>query len=182
MELTKNPMDRRARIEFLARTNRRSAATAEFLPCLTQALDSAVDATAIASIEESDSLLEAFRSGYRIAKCDKSIGYHRSFSSQGEKVVFEMAACLADRLAKEKAFFLTKIAEDVEAVSVNISALLERAESMLNFDGDSLCVVSSDRTEGLLIDRNPDDVNQSYEVTVWGDRWPLCLLECEPDR
>ncbi len=93
--------------------------------------------------------------------------------------VFKLTDCLADRLS-ENVYFLTQKGEDCGAVRVNVSALLKHAKLVIGLDGDSLSALSLDGVEGLLIDYNPDDEQQTYEVAVWGDRWPVQALGCDP--
>lgn len=54
--------------------------------------------------------------------------------------------------------------------------LLKRTQEVIAFDGDSLCILSMDHQNGLLIDYRPDDRDWSYEVAVWGDRWAMIWL------
>ena len=75
---------------------------------------------------------------------------------------------------------LTKPSTDCGAVTLDISILLKHTGSLIRFDGDSLSAMSADRTQGLLIDHNPDDYEQTYEAAVWGDRWSLLALACDP--
>lgn len=65
------------------------------------------------------------------------------------------------------------------AVSVGVSELLLNAKAVIAFEGDSLSVLSEDRSQGILVDHNPDDPIQAYELTVWGETWPLLILACE---
>jgi hypothetical protein len=65
------------------------------------------------------------------------------------------------------------------AVRVNASVLLAHTASIIRLDGDSLSAISSDATQGILIDHNPDDPPQAYEVVVWGDRWSPLGFACD---
>jgi hypothetical protein len=94
-------------------------------------------------------------------------------------LVLRLATCLADQIPTESAFFLTKLSEYCGAVRLSLSALLKHAALIIQLDGDSLSALSIDHTEGILIDHNPDDREQAYEVAVWGDRWPLMVLACD---
>jgi hypothetical protein len=158
---------------------RRKAASSEFLSRLSEVLGRAIESSAIVSVEDSDSLLDVFRLGYRAAQQGNAISYRKFFSSKDENSVFRLTECLADRLKDEEAFFLSRLGGDTDAINVNLSALLKGARAAIAFDGDSICVVSKDRGQGLLIDYNPDDSIQRYEIAVWGDRWPLLVISCE---
>jgi hypothetical protein len=72
-----------------------------------------------------------------------------------------------------------KLSKDSGAVSLNLSVLLRHTASVIRSEGDSLSGLSNDRTKGVLIENNPDDPEQAYEVVVWGDRWSLLALACD---
>ena len=171
--------DRQTKIQKLSRLNRRRAATKQFIDTLTQAQGRRVEASDIISAEESDDLLETFQLGYRLALSKDAISYRKFFSQEMRRQVFELTTCLAQGMSDETAYFLTRLGGDAGAVKVNMSALLSHSEAVIYFDGDSISAISFDGSQGLLIDHNSDDLIQTYEVTVWGDRWPLLTLSCE---
>lgn len=107
-----------------------------------------------------------------------AISYRKFFLLKEEGFVFLLASCLAEKLFNENGFLLTKLSEYCGAVDVNVSTLLKHAESVIRFDGDSVCVLSKHCHEGLMIDHNLDDHEQAYEVAIWGKRWPLKALAC----
>ena len=78
----------------------------------------------------------------------------------------------------ERGSLFTKLNTDCGAVVLDILILLRHTGSLIRFDGDTLSAISADQTQGLLIDHNPDDSEQTYEVAVWGHRWSLLALGC----
>ena len=64
---------------------------------------------------------------------------------------------------------------------MSLRTVLRYASSIVRLDGDSLRLVSLDQTEGLLIGYNSDDNDHKFEVTVWGDRWPITAVSCAAD-
>lgn len=138
---------------------------------MSEALGEPIEASALVSLPESDALLEAFRNGYQRVINGEPLGHRAFFRAPEARHVFQLTDCLADQTAGERAFLLAKVRTDCGAVVADISMLLRHAASVISFDGDSLCAMSMDRTQGLLIDHNPDDIEQTYEVAVWGDRW-----------
>jgi hypothetical protein len=170
---------RQAKIQLLSRINRVRAATPDFIKALSQAIKQPVDVSALVPAEESDSLWEVFRLGYRSSQSSDAISYRKFFPGNKKGDVLQLAACVADHITDENVFFLTKLGVDYEAIRVNSSALLKQAEAVINIDGDSITVLSTDQSQGLLIDSNEDDPVQSYEVTAWGDRWPQLILGCD---
>ena len=150
-----------------------------FFEGLSQALDYTVETSSLVSIGETHLIFESFCAGYRAAQNDYAIIYRRFFPQEREEIVFTLARCIAHRLTNDEVFFITKLAGDCWVINVKISNLLTHAEAVIKFDGDSISILSKDRNEGLLIDRNFDDSQLTYEVTVWGDKWPLIFLACD---
>jgi hypothetical protein len=67
------------------------------------------------------------------------------------------------------------------AVRTDVTILLRHVSAIIQLDGDSLAALSEDGSQGILIDYNPDDERQTYEVAVWGERWLAVALECQSD-
>jgi hypothetical protein len=67
----------------------------------------------------------------------------------------------------------------LRAVRLRVATLLSHAASIISLDGDSLSALSLNGKEGLLIDHNADDPVHRYEVTIWGERWPIVAVACE---
>jgi hypothetical protein len=170
---------RQAKIQLLSRVNLLRAATPEFIEALSKAIKQTVEVGTVVSVEESDALLEIFRSGYRTAQNNGAVSYRRFFPPKSRSLVLRLAACIADYLINEDVYFLTKLGGDSVAITVKLSALLRQAGAVIDFDGDSIAVVSTDRSQGLLIDSNQGDPVQAFEVAAWGDRWPLLVIACD---
>lgn len=169
---------RQQKIALLTRTTRGRMAAASFLALLSEAVGEPMAASALVSLPESDALLEAFRNGYQTAINGEQLGHRAFFRAPEAGRVFQIMDCLADQTVGERAFLLAKVRMDCGAVVADIAMLLRHAASVISFDGDSLCAMSMDRTQGLLIDHNPDDIEQTYEIAVWGDRWSPLARAC----
>jgi hypothetical protein len=155
--------------------NREKAATPAMLASLSNALDMPVDATALIAPLEADSLMTGFRTGYSHAT-ERGAPSYRRFFHQGElPLLLNLTDSLVHRLGAEEVYLLTKFEGDCRVVVLNVTALFSRVGAVIEFDGDSLCALSKDHSQGVLIDHNPDDLDQTYELTVWGDRWPLLV-------
>lgn len=166
------------KIRLLSRANRGRATIPSFLASLSEALGEPVEAGALVALPETDFLFATFRECYRRA----SKAYRRFFRPSEEGQVYRIACCLGERLAHEEVFLLTKLSEICGAVRLSASTLLERAEPTMRFDGDSICALSKDCDHGVLIDHNPDELEQAYEISVWGERWESLILACDPSR
>lgn len=172
---------RQERIELLSRENRGRKTTPLFLATLSGLFGVAIEPSALATLPETDTLREAFRSGYQNVKED-ALGYIRFFQQRETRLLFEFADCLAVKMQRERGLFLTKLSSECGAVELDVSVLLSHVGSVIRFDGDALSVISVDRTQGILIDQNPDDCDQTFEVVVWGSTWSLLALACGPQE
>jgi hypothetical protein len=170
---------RQERIRLLSRVNRENAVSPMFLEELSKALGVRIDTNRLVDTSGVDELMIASQRGYAgITKRDE-LGYRRFFRPNERARVLHLAGCLADRLGIEEVFFLTKFEEDLRAVKLCGSELFKRANAIIDFDGDSLSVLSEDRSQGILIDYNPDDYEQAYEIAIWGDRWKMLVPASE---
>jgi len=171
--------NRQEKIHILARMNYGRAAAPSFLASLSEALGEVIEASALVPLSESDVLLELFRNRYQRAINGSLLSYREFFRGSDARRVFHLTDCLADRLLGERAYLLAKPNTNCGAVTLDISTLLRHTAPLIRFDGDSLSAMSMDHTQGLLIDHNPDDSEQTYEAAVWGDRWSLLARACD---
>lgn len=142
-----------------------------FLAGLSKALECAVGRDAIQPLPETDLLWKIYGDGYGQARVGAAWSYRQIFSEAEATNVSPMLERLSISLVEETAFLLTKQSEICGAVEVDVSNLLRHWKSVISLDGDSVRIISKDRTQGLLIDFNPDDRNWHYEIAVWGTRW-----------
>jgi hypothetical protein len=150
-----------------------------FLFSLSEVIGEPVSPEALVPLLETDALWETFRAGYQNVVREAIVGYRRFFSPSEKGSVLRLADCLAERVPSEQSIFLTKQSEYCGAVHLRLSVLLRHVMSIIQLDGDSLSALSIDHKEGILIDHNPDDPEQVYEIAVWGDRWPVLGRACE---
>lgn len=167
---------REAKIKLLSRMNREKATTPSMLGSLRKVLDTAVDATMLIPPLEADALMADFRTGYAKAMESGALSYKRFFHQNELPLVQNLVEGLAQRLGVEEVYLLTKFNRDNRGVALNGSVLFSRVGPVIEFDGDSLCALSIDRSQGVLVDHNQHDNEQAYELAVWGDRWPLLIL------
>jgi hypothetical protein len=159
--------------------NRGRTAKPSFLVSLSGILDRAVDSEALQPLPETDLLWKSFGNGYGRAVAVTELSYRRTFSETEAGNIAPIVGCLSISFAGEIAFLLTKQSEICGAVEVDVSNLLKHWKSVIDLDGDSVRIVSKDRTQGLLIDFNPDDNEWHYEIAAWGNRWTSLILECD---
>jgi len=165
------------RIKLLSRLNREKSTTPALLRTLSEVLGIPVEESSVLDPVRTDALSTEFRTGYSDAKeRGSSLSYSRFFDRNQLASVISIAEGLAQQLKAEDVFLLTKFEGDPRGLVLNAADVFSRADSVIQFDGDSLSVLSKDHSQGVLIDHNPDDSEQTYEMTVWGDRWPLVVL------
>jgi hypothetical protein len=64
-----------------------------------------------------------------------------------------------------------KQSADCGAVILTADQVLKACEAIRAFDGDAVSMLSDDRTQGFIFDKNEGDVAETFEVSVWGSRW-----------
>jgi hypothetical protein len=172
--------ERQVKIGLLSRANRGRAEIPRFLHGLSDALGEPVESSSLADLADTDALSAAFRASYEQTAKGIGVSFRNNFEAKDRLAVFRIVDCFADRLREEQVFLMTKLSEICGAVLIRGAVVFRHAEPLLRLDGDSVAVLSSDRTQGFLLDFNPEDPGHVYEVAVWGDRWPVLILGCLP--
>ncbi len=167
------------KIQLLTRVNKGKRLIPSFLAELSEAIGGQIDLNALATLPDTDALLETFRAGYQRSKTADGMVYQRYFHPNQKAKLFEISDCIGKRLPAETAFLITKNSHFCGAVKTDILTVLGHAASVIRLDGDSVCLVSEDRQQGLLMDQNIDDPEQTYELTVWGHRWSSAVSYCD---
>lgn len=170
---------RNEKIQLLTRINQGKRMIPSFLTQLSEAVGEQIDSNALAALQDTDFLLETFRAGYQRSKTADGMVYQRYFRSNQKSKLFELGDCIGTRLSGESVFLLTKHSHICGAVKMDILTVLGHAASIIRLDGDSVYLVSEDRQQGLLIDQNIDDPQQTYELAAWGRRWSLAVSDCD---
>lgn len=160
-----------SRIGLLARSNRGRKVLQQVLAELAAILGEPIEHVNALSLTESDELAALFWNHCRSTADTKSSSYRRGFSRNEKPLLKQLAESLAHEVAEEDVYLFTRRLEDCGVIRVNLSTLLQRFEPVILSDGDSVAALSLDRTQGILIDYNADDEDQTYEAVVWGERW-----------
>jgi hypothetical protein len=168
---------RNDKLGHLLRLNQRRLSSPNFLRALGNAVGHVINDEQLLSFPETDDLFTEFSRGYGSTQ-DLASGYRKTYERAHSDEVFRLCICLATKIAGDEARLLMKQSQVCGAVKMNADEILLNARSVIQLDGDSVSVLSWDRTEGILIDYNPDDVNQTYELAVWGFGWTSALVEC----
>lgn len=171
--------NRKKRIQLLAQKNRGKLEIPGFVANLSGILGEEISESNLLSLEDTEMVLDSFRSGYQSAIRMDDVSYRRFFRSDESEQVFRFAECLSRRLPCESVSFVTKLSKNCGAVKTQLTVVLTRAAPLIQFDGDSLAVLSENQKQGILIDYNSDDPEEMYEVVVWGDKWTAEAYICE---
>lgn len=170
--------DRQQRIQLLSRINRGKKAAPLFLRELSQILGADVGLDSLVDLEETDRISTLFWDGYHSAVAGYPTCIRRHFRSDECFLVFQLADCIAAKIGAESCLILTKQSDDCGAVRLMFSDVMKHACMMIRLDGDSVSAISSDCCQGLLLDRNQDNIDETFELAIWGDRWSLAALTC----
>jgi len=162
---------RQERIQHLARRNLLSQRLPEFSARLSAVLGQAIGPERLALLDDADALMQVFGASYGKVMRAELEGSSRFFSENDAHLVWEGVSDLQRQLADEVVFALIKIENDVVAFSIQLSCALASAEAIVCFDGDSLRLLSTDGTQGILVDYNDGDLIENFQIALWGDRW-----------
>ena len=166
------------KIQLLTRVNKGKRLIPSFLAELSEAIGGQIDLNALATLPDTDALLETFRAGYQRSKTADGMVYQRYFHPNQKAKLFEISDCIGKRLPAETAFLSSKNSHFCGAVKTDILACWPRGFSyktrwrfrLSRFGG---------RQQGLLMDQNIDNPEQTYELTVWGHRWSSAVSYCD---
>lgn len=64
------------------------------------------------------------------------------------------------------------------AVFLMAGQILRACELIRVVDGDAVSMLSEDRTQGFIFDKNEDDPEETFEISVWGSRWRAAASAC----
>ena len=168
--------DRRERISILSRTNRGAALRPTFLAELSVALGTTVTSRQLLSLTETDNIRDLLSEGYRIVLENRQPSFRKFFSKAQESQLLYLIDCVAARTGTENVILHIKSSNLCGAIRSETSTVLNRSKEIIGLDGDSLNILSADYQQGLILDFNPDEIEEHYELAIWGDRWPLAII------
>ena len=138
---------------------------------LSKVLGQKLSAAEFIPLPETDKLWDIYGKGYAETRLGSEKTYRRFFKSSEWPVVSELTACAAEGLSKDEAFLLLGQSKICGAVREGVGTLLSHLEEVIDLDGDGLRLVATDMTQGLMVDRNPEDPVWYTEIAVWGEQW-----------
>ena len=165
--------ERQARIGKLARSNKARLSTDDFLNGLSGALGRPMSSDSLLAISESDALRIAHRYGYQKTVIRAANTYRDLQSQSGLAAIGIKIEKLRHQLQNESAILLPSHFE--LCVRIETNEVLNHFKAVLKFDCDTLMLASPAGEDGLMLDWNPDDREETYEFAVWGESWTGAL-------
>lgn len=169
---------RQTRIEVLSRINRGRKELPGLVAALSKILGQRLSSAEFLPLPETDKLWDVYGKGYAETRLGSGATYRRFFKSSEWQLASELTTCAAEGLLNDEAFLLLGQSKICGAVPAGVSTLLSHLEEVIDLDGDGLRLVATDLTQGLMIDRNPDDPIWFIEMAVWGEKWSQLFASC----
>ena len=169
---------RRERIQMLSRMSRGSKELPQLMNSLSKILDKVPSSAEFIPLPETDKLWDIYGKGYAESRVGSVGTYRRFFKSSEWKMLNELIVCVAGTLLENEAFLLLRQSRVCGAVPAGVSTLLKHFDEIIDLDGDGLRLVAATLTQGLMIDRNPDDPVWFVELAVWGEEWSQLFALC----
>jgi hypothetical protein len=168
--------ERRQRIAALSRMNRGSALQPRFLVELSAALSTPISPTQLLDLAQTDSVRNLLSQGYRTVLENRQPSFRKFFSRDQVPHLLYLIDCLALRLGSEEVILHLKNSGLCGAIFSEAQIVLSRPREVINLDGDSLNILSLDKQQGIILDFNPDEFEEHYELSIWGDRWSFAII------
>ncbi len=163
--------ERTEAIARLARAERGRRGRQAFLEGLSSVSGVIIRADQLLDLEATDEIRAELSTGYASAVTEKETSRRVFFTRAESEAALQIPELLANPLAEERVLLWLKRSEDCGAVILTAGQVLKACEAIRAFDGDAVSMLSEDRTQGFIFDRNEDDVAETFEVSVWGSAW-----------
>ena len=171
-ETRKEAIARRVR-ENQGRRNRPA-----FLDGLSQAVGSTIRPDQLLNLDVTDQVRAGLSTGYASALSGQATATRVFFSRDQSLTALRIPELLAQSLADERVLLWLKQSAECGAVILTAAQVLGECEMILALDGDSVSMLSEDRTQGFIFDQNDGDANEAFELSVWGSRWLAVATAC----
>jgi hypothetical protein len=154
------------KLEILIRQNKRREVIESCKHQLSDLLGSPINETDFLSIERTDLLTNKFYNSFKSSNdkiCER-------YSANDEKVGATIERlCL--KFSDSAAYLITKQTEACGLIKVPVDKMLKKYIEIIELDGDSLCLLSTNESEGIYIDyfeeTNEQGSSWYYEVCFW---------------
>jgi hypothetical protein len=163
--------ERTKAIARLARAERGRRGRRAFLDGLSSVSGVIIRADQLLDLEATDEIRADLSAGYASAMADQETSKRVFFTRAESEAALQIPELLVNPLADERVLLWLKQSEDCGAVILTAGQVLKACEAIRAFDGDAVWMLSEDRTQGFIFDKNEDDIAETFEVSVWGSAW-----------
>lgn len=168
-------MNRKERIELLARKNRGADIVEDYLKELSLVISNSVTTDDLLQLEKSSILEKSFRNQSSEAYDGKKRAFIKQYSLDEEEGLKDVLLDFSRGLGQEEVLIFNKKTELIGGIKLKSSLVFWFAIKLLLFDGDSLSVSAIDAENGILLDYFEDHSggapSMKYELLVWGEEW-----------
>ena len=171
-ETRKEAIARRVR-ENQGRRNRPA-----FLDGLSQAVGSTIRPDQLLNLDVTDQVRASLNTGYASALSGQATATRVFFSRDESLTALRFPELMAKPLAEERVLLWLKQSAECGAVILIAGQVLRASELIRALDGDAVSMLSEDRTQGFIFDKNDSDATETFEISVWGSRWLAAASDC----
>ncbi len=153
------------KLNLLIRQNKKKIEIENCKHALGEIMDIQLQENDFLSLEQTDLLTSKFYLSYKTSDklCNK-------YLSTDLKKLEEVIKDLCLRFNKN-AYLIIKQTETCGLIKISATKALERYKQFIKLDGDSLCLLMEDESEGIYLDYFEDTTEQKsrwfYEVCLW---------------
>jgi hypothetical protein len=169
---------RTEKIARLTRENRGRRNRLGFLNDLSQAIGSTIFPDQLLDLNSTDELRDDLSAGYAASLSGQANTTRVLFSRDQSLTALRIPELLAESLAEERVLLWLKQSAECGAVILTAAQVLRECEMIFALDGDSVSMLSEDRSQGFIFDQNDGDANETFEFSVWGSRWLAVATAC----
>jgi hypothetical protein len=159
---------RQRRIEILARRNRGLAKYPNFLTRLSEILHADIQRDVL-DLPATDQLFQAHCDQSKKAHADPSLAFKAVWPFDAESAWTDRCSEIGERLQEIRSVLFVGPFEDCGAVCVYANRALSSVAALLEFDGDTVSLQSTDPESGLYVDKFEENSEWMVELLAWGD-------------
>lgn len=155
-----------SKLEYLIRQNKRTREIENCKGQFAELLNSPVNEDDFLPLDQTDLLTSKFYDSYKKANNKQCEVFSASDKKLGLAIDY-----LRSKFSQTQGYLITKQTEVCGLLKVSVDKVLEKYLDVIEIDGDSLCVLSIDESEGIYIDYfeeiNEHSSSWTYEVCFW---------------
>jgi hypothetical protein len=139
-----------------------------FLDGLSQAVGSTIRPDQLLNLDVTDQVRASLNTGYASALSGQATATRVFFSRDESLTALRFPELMAKPLAEERVLLWLKQSAECGAVILIAGQVLRACELIRALDGDAVSMLSEDRTQGFIFDKNDSDATETFEISVGG--------------